>query len=179
MSDKRVHLRGSVSRHGEATAKLRSPGDAVFVERGVTRAIVFLCPCGCGESLPINLDSRAGPAWRLYLEHPEGVTLFPSVWRESGCKSHFIVWRGRFYMIGAYDEDFERTSLSPDVWRALVSSIQDALPAEGLMSFSDIAEKLNAIPWDVLLICRQLVKAGAAREGKGQQQGHFGHARRV
>jgi hypothetical protein len=146
----------------------------VLVERGVTRAIVVSCPCGCGEPLPINLDPRAGPAWRLYRERSRGITLFPSVWRESGCRSHFILWRGRFYMIDGQGEDFERTTLSTDVQNAMVKSIQDALPVAKLLPFSQIAEKLNAIPWDVLLICRQLVRAGAAREGKGQQHGCFG-----
>jgi len=174
MSAKKIHLLASVPRHGEAIAKLRAPGDAVLVERGVTRAIVFSCPCGCGESFPINLDSRAGPAWRLYQGHSAGITLFPSIWRESGCRSHFIVWRGRFYMFGAYDDDFERASLAPEVQTALTSSVKDALPASGLVPFSEIAGKINAVPWDVLLICRKLVKVGAAREGTGKLQGMFG-----
>src|SRR5580704_6782227 len=174
MNARKLRLRGSVARHGEALEQLRSPGDAVLVERGLLRGIVLSCPCGCGESLPINLDSRAGPAWRLYGDPSKGITLFPSVWRESGCRSHFIVWRGRIYGVGRPSHGFDRTKLSSDVERALVTSVRDALPENSLLPFSDIAEKLAAIPWDVLLICRHLVRVGAAREGKGGELGSFG-----
>src|ERR1035438_3937417 len=43
-----------------------------------------------------------------------------------------------------------------------------------LAPFSDIAEALGAIPWDVLTVCRQLVRSGAAREGTRKQRGSFG-----
>jgi hypothetical protein len=42
----------------------------------------------------VNLDPRAGPAWKLY-DREDSLTLFPSVWRESGCEAHFILWRNR------------------------------------------------------------------------------------
>lgn len=69
----------------------------VVVERGLLRWVVFQCPCGCGELVTINLDKRVGPSWRL-TRKKDSVSLNPSVWRESGCRSHFILWNNRVWM---------------------------------------------------------------------------------
>ena len=42
-----------------------------------------------------------------------------------------------------------------------------------LTAFSDLAEALDAVPWDVLTVCRRLVRSGLAREGMGKQRGSF------
>lgn len=57
--------------------------------------IVFLCPCGCGELVQLNLLPDARPRWSAE-RHPDGtVTLSPSVWQVAGCRSHFFLRRGR------------------------------------------------------------------------------------
>lgn len=54
----------------------------------------MLCPCGCGETIELNLLRQARPCWTV-TEHEDGsVTLLPSVWRQKGCKSHFFVRHG-------------------------------------------------------------------------------------
>jgi hypothetical protein len=56
--------------------------------------VALLCPCGCGESLHMNLLPENRPRWEL-TENKEGnVTLHPSVWRKKGCHSHFFLRRG-------------------------------------------------------------------------------------
>jgi hypothetical protein len=170
----KIRFRGTVARLSEASAHLESPGDAVLIERGRPRLLVISCPCGCGELFPINLDPRAGPAWRLYCEPHSGVSLYPSVWRENGCESHYVIWRNRIYLFGRCDE--LDSVADTDELTKLVESITDRLPSEGLISFYDIAESLNVIPWDVLTICRRLVRTQVVREGKGRQRGSFGRA---
>jgi hypothetical protein len=54
--------------------------------------------------LSINLDPRTGKAWRLRQDR-FGVTLLPSVWRTSGCKSHFILWRNAVWWCRAAADD--------------------------------------------------------------------------
>ncbi len=78
------------------------------VERGRPRSVVLQCPCGCGELLVLNVDRAAGSAWRL--RRREGrITLMPSVWRTSGCRSHFILWENRVWLCSvAGDEDEPR-----------------------------------------------------------------------
>jgi len=86
-----------VDSHRAALQLLRTDAvHAVIVYREVPRAALFHCPCGCGEVLTVNLDPRAGAAWR-WKRDGEGLTLLPSVRRTSGCASHFIVWRGRLW----------------------------------------------------------------------------------
>lgn len=54
----------------------------------------MICPCGCTELLYMNLMSDQRPRWNLF-EHEYGtVSLYPSIWRKVGCKSHFWVRRG-------------------------------------------------------------------------------------
>jgi hypothetical protein len=96
-----------VTSHAEARESLRgAPGSASVVRRSYDRAVVFECPCGCDEVLVINLDPRAGPSWRHRLD-TAGLTLMPSVWRTSGCESHFIVWRSRIWWCGLESHDDE------------------------------------------------------------------------
>jgi hypothetical protein len=75
---------------------------------------VLSCPCGCGDEISVNLDPRTGPAWRTY-QTARGFTLFPSIWRESGCKSHFIIWEDRILWLDATDFKFDEADLEEDV----------------------------------------------------------------
>ena len=168
----RIRFRGTVSNRSEASAYLERPGDAVLVERGRPRLLLISCPCGCGEEFPINLDPRAGPAWRLYREVRRGLSVYPSVWRESGCESHYVIWRDRIYLFGRYEEDFDSTTQNEE-FAILVETVRNRLPAEGLLPYSEIAETIDAVPWDVLTACRRLVRMGIAREGKGKDRGSF------
>jgi hypothetical protein len=170
-----LRFQGTVSTRGEASAHLKSPGDAVLIERGRPRLLLLSCPCGCGEHFPINLDSRAGPAWRLYGNRNTGLSLYPSVWRESGCGSHFVIWRDKIFLFGPYEEDLD-TSPQADETAQLIDVVHERLPNAQLILFSEVAEALDAIPWDVLSACRRLVRLGRAREGKGKQRGWFGRA---
>jgi hypothetical protein len=58
-------------------------------------AASMICPCGCGEVIELNLLKQARPCWSAQ-EHPDGtISLAPSVWRQKGCRSHFLVRHGR------------------------------------------------------------------------------------
>lgn len=163
---------GTVPTRADASKKLKSPGDAVLIERGIPRWLLISCPCGCGEEFPINLDPRAGPAWHLYKDGRRGVSVFPSVWREDGCRSHYIIWRNKIYLFGFNEQEMD-AYLEVD-GAPTFEAVREHLPATGLVPFGAIAEALSAVPWDILMICRQLVRMRLAREGKGKQRGHFG-----
>jgi hypothetical protein len=164
---------GTVSIRGDASAHLKSAGDAVLIERGRPRLLLLSCPCGCGEEFPINLDPRAGPAWRLYRNRRSGLSLFPSVWRESGCRSHYIIWRDKILLFGQNEEGYE-SEPQPDDITQMTEAVHGQLPVTGLKPYPEIAETLEAVPWDVLFVCRQLVRSGRAREGKDKLRGSFG-----
>jgi hypothetical protein len=58
-------------------------------------AAAMICPCGCGEVIELNLLKQARPCWSAQ-EHSDGtITLAPSVWRQKGCRSHFLLRQGR------------------------------------------------------------------------------------
>jgi hypothetical protein len=171
----KIALRGVVGSRGDVPALLKAPGDTVIIERGRPRWLMMRCPCGCGEDIPINLDPRSGPAWRLYRNAKTGLTLFPSVWRDTGCLSHFIIWRNNILLFGHRGDDYwpetqtERGAL-------LDKQVLELLSIRKFVPYVEIADALNEIPWDILWICRGLVRRGLAREGSGEQRGHFARA---
>lgn len=58
-------------------------------------AAAMMCPCGCGQVIELNLLKQTRPCWSVQ-EHADGtVTLAPSVWRQKGCRSHFLLRHGR------------------------------------------------------------------------------------
>ncbi len=55
----------------------------------------LLCPCGCGGSIQLSLIAGDTPSWRVRRHFNGSVTLHPSVWGKTGCRSHFFLRRGR------------------------------------------------------------------------------------
>jgi len=162
----RIVLKGVSGTHGEALALVRESGDIALVERGRLRALVCMCPCGCGDAITINLDRRAGKAWMLY-RRGNGISLYPSVWRDSGCESHFVVWNNRVLWLEGdwlFDEDHIDH---------LVSKIIPLIPNHEFVHFRDIAERIDEVPWSVLRACRKLARAGMVAEGQDEQLGYF------
>jgi hypothetical protein len=150
-------MRGRVARFAEATTLLRAPGECSIVERGVIRSLIIRCPDVCGELITVNLDPRAGAAWRLY-ERRGKLTVYPSVWRESGCKAHFIVWQDRLIWCDAEDRvEWNDADLQVAVRARLPR------PHEPHRHYEEIAAGLDAIPWEVLWVCQNLVHQGRAK----------------
>lgn len=167
-----LRFRGTVETRMEATPLLEQPGDAVLIQRGPPRWLLLMCPCGCGEIFPINLDHRAGSAWRLFGSPATGFSVFPSIWMGSGCRSHYIVWRNRILLLGRYD-NFMEYPPHVDEFGYLLNAVIQALPTNCFRSYEEIADELGEIPWDVLVVCRRLVREGRVTEGGGEAQGSF------
>lgn len=53
------------------------------------------CPCGCGERIELMILKEARPRWDVSVNKVGEPSLHPSVWRKSGCRSHFWVREGR------------------------------------------------------------------------------------
>ncbi|WP_420496783.1 DUF6527 family protein [Szabonella alba] len=53
------------------------------------------CPCGCGDIIELLVIAEAKPRWDVGADRERRPTLSPSVWRKTGCRSHFWVRRGR------------------------------------------------------------------------------------
>ena len=73
-------------------------------ENGYVWAAAMLCPCGCGDIIKLNLLKKARPCWSVK-EHRDGcITISPSIWRKTGCKSHFIIFHGTIHWCTFYDD---------------------------------------------------------------------------
>lgn len=160
-------LRGTFERRHEADRFLREPGDAALVSRVRDRALVLACPDGCGDTLTVNLDRKAGPAWRLY-RRDRGISVFPSVWRESGCRSHFVIWHGRIL----WCDRFEDGNREPDRLFGLGAEVRRILD-DMFRPAAEIADRLGQVPWDVSRTCQELEKDGHSEEGQDELRGHY------
>jgi len=164
-----IIFKGTVESRDMADSLLNQSGDTVLVLRGTPRMLVMRCPSGCGDNLIINLDGRIGYAWRFY-QHRKALTLYPSYWREDGCRSHFILWNSRIYWCHGWEADeSDRWSVSSSI-EAVVLSM---LPTDRFIAYEDLAETLGLIPWETLQACRQLIRQGKAVSGKGKRSGEF------
>ena len=157
MVAKKVRWRGAVASKGAAGPLLLTPGDLVLVERGHPRLLVMACPCGCGSDVVVNLDPRSGPAWRMY-RTAEGFSLYPSVIRNSGCRSHFVIWNSHFVTVS----DDSSLGLSPNT--RLEERVREQLSLKGASHYVEIADALGEVPWSVLWALRSLVRQGVVRE---------------
>ena len=75
----------------EAKQQLRAGVLVLVIPNERPKSLKFLCPCGCGETISVNLMPGNEKAWHLDYEPKLGLSLWPSVWLTSGCRSHFIL----------------------------------------------------------------------------------------
>lgn len=164
----KVNLLGQFEAHSEATAALKSPGDAALVVRGLPRFLLLKCPCCCGDTLVMNLDRRAGPAWRIYARH-KALSVYPSYWRDSHCGSHFVIWNNHiFWCDWKTDEN--------DLWSNATPSIENKVKAAlsfQFQKYDSIADRLDEIPWEVLQACNSLVRKGLAECNSPNHRSEF------
>lgn len=57
-------------------------------------AAALNCPCGCGETIELMLMEGVQPRWDITIDTNNRPTLHPSVWRKTGCRSHFWIHGG-------------------------------------------------------------------------------------
>jgi len=67
----------------------------VVVHKGDPYWAMFRCPCGCDSVISLPLRPPHQPRWQCSADPVGRPTLTPSVWRNSGCRSHFCIERGR------------------------------------------------------------------------------------
>jgi hypothetical protein len=47
------------------------------------------CPCGCADVIELLVIAEAKPRWDVSTDSKGRPSLSPSVWRKTGCRSHF------------------------------------------------------------------------------------------
>lgn len=129
--------------------------------------MLIKCPDGCGETLVINLDPRAGKAWRFDTSRGSA-TLYPSVWREAGCESHFVLWRDHLIWCGHFAGRQDEPPYDPCL-EARVEGLLDVTPRSAL----ELADRIDELVWDVARALRRLAEKRLAVEGRGDLLGHY------
>lgn len=92
-----------VSFEEEAPGVIRRNNMYIIGAKEFPWQIMFLCPCGCKQTIQLNLLSGKRPRWKYKLSK-SGISLSPSVWRTKGCRSHFIVRNSRVVWVSEFDE---------------------------------------------------------------------------
>ena len=167
-----LSLKSIVQSRSEVASQLAEPGDAVLITRGQPRWLILKCPCGCDDEIPLNLDWRAGKAWRIYKHKEEKVTIFPSVWRDTGCFSHFIIRNGRILLMDEEERYSLRSHTNQDI-PLLAGRVEQKWSHDGWVHYLEVADELGEIPWDVLDACWYLVASGFLVQGWGLRRSHF------
>lgn len=75
--------------------KIKDGELVVAREHGENWAAAFICPCGCRDRVELALIPEVRPNWRVTVNAKNYPSLHPSVWRKTGCQSHFWVRDGR------------------------------------------------------------------------------------
>ena len=57
--------------------------------------VVMLCPCRCNKTLHMNLIKGNHPNWRFEIDKKKLISVYPSINRTVGCKSHFFIKKGK------------------------------------------------------------------------------------
>lgn len=144
----------TVESRSELSGHPLKPGEAILVARGLPRWLILGCPDGCGDALPINLDPRSGKAWR-FVKKRGRITLYPSIWRDTGCQSHFVIWDSKIWLFGTTFEISESEERSTRELEAAVLALLRAHPSS-YRSVESLAEELHISPWQIWNVCRAL-----------------------
>lgn len=72
------------------------PGVLYLVEDGAGQPwlAALRCPCGCHANIQLPMTPPARPRWQIS-GGTQKPTLWPSVRRTTGCRSHFVLKQGR------------------------------------------------------------------------------------
>ncbi len=62
--------------------------------------LAFKCPCGCAQTIQLNLLKEADPCWKYKITARKKINISPSVWRTTGCKSHFVIRNSKTEWVG-------------------------------------------------------------------------------
>ena len=90
----------------------KTPPNSAITERDFVEVVykgkpmwaLFKCPCNCGSVISLSLQALHTPHWELRRSPWQRPTLYPSVFRTTGCRSHFWVRDGNIEWAYFVDE---------------------------------------------------------------------------
>jgi len=85
-------------RNVDSTPNLHTIKENELVEvifRGKSYWALFKCPCGCREVITLSTQESHTPHWIISKNNCNKPTLYPSVWQNNGCFSHYWIKNGK------------------------------------------------------------------------------------
>lgn len=77
----------------------------IVQDGSVPDTLIFMCPCGCDDTIYLNLLTDTRPNWKFYI-NKRGITISPSVRRKAKCKSHFYIINGKVRWCEEWDYEY-------------------------------------------------------------------------
>lgn len=99
---KRIDFTVEYSENNPALDEVKDKILFVVGGKGYVKWVYIKCPCGCGDVLTLSLMKKNKPNWNLKVDKFNRPTLYPSVWKKDGCKSHFWIRKGKLEWARAY-----------------------------------------------------------------------------
>lgn len=71
--------------------------DIIYVvgEKRFVKWAYMRCPCGCNDSIMLSLDKNNFPSWSVKQDKLGRATISPSINKMDGCRSHFLIKKGK------------------------------------------------------------------------------------
>lgn len=70
-------------------------GRSLYVVGEKPKWAILECPCGCGDTIDVNLMRSRSPVWELSMQNGKA-TLYPSLWvSKQKCGAHFWIRHGK------------------------------------------------------------------------------------
>jgi hypothetical protein len=71
-------------------SKIKNKKLYLEVRGGKEKWLYLKCPDECGDLISVNLMQSYDPSWTVLID--DGlISIHPSVWKKTGCKSHFFI----------------------------------------------------------------------------------------
>lgn len=95
LKTKRIDYTVEYSENNPINDQIRDKVLFIVGGKDYVKWIYIKCPCGCGDVLTLSLMKKNRPSWNLKVDKLSRATLYPSVWKKEGCRSHFWIRKGR------------------------------------------------------------------------------------
>lgn len=100
LKEKFTPRRKVLIREGDKLSTVMPKRDIILLkDDGENWSVGFRCPCGCGDVIELLLLPNFNPRWDIVIDNSGYPTLFPSVWKINGCRSHFWVREGKIIWV--------------------------------------------------------------------------------
>jgi len=63
------------------------------------------CPCGCNDLIMLSLNKKNFPSWSVKQDRLGRASISPSINKLNGCKSHFLIKKGKLIWTQSYNYD--------------------------------------------------------------------------